>query len=76
MKTTLSSKGQIVLPADVRSQDHLQPGDVFDVERVDRGEYRLTLSTWGSSAGVLDWLLACPEKDYFVPIDSESTDTL
>ena len=76
MKTTLSSKGQIVLPADVRSRDHLEAGDIFDVQRIDRGEYRLTLSSRGSSAGVLDWLLACPEKDYFVPIDSESTDTL
>ena len=26
--------------------------------------------------GVIDWLLACPEKDYLVPIDSESTDTV
>ncbi len=26
--------------------------------------------------GVVDWLLACPEKGYFVPIDSESTDTV
>jgi len=25
---------------------------------------------------VVDWLLACPEKGYFVPIESESTDTL
>jgi hypothetical protein len=22
------------------------------------------------------WLMACPEKGYFVPIESESTDTL
>jgi hypothetical protein len=26
--------------------------------------------------GLVDWLLACPEKGYFVPIESESTDTL
>lgn len=26
--------------------------------------------------GVVDWLLACPEKDFFVPIQSESTDTV
>lgn len=26
--------------------------------------------------GVVDWLLSCPEKDFFVPIESESTDTL
>lgn len=25
---------------------------------------------------LLDWLLSCPEKDFFVPIESESTDTL
>jgi hypothetical protein len=26
--------------------------------------------------GVVDWLLACPEKGFFVPIESESTDAL
>jgi hypothetical protein len=26
--------------------------------------------------GLVDWLLACPAKGYFVPIESESTDTL
>ena len=26
--------------------------------------------------GLLAWLLACPEKGFFVPIESESTDTL
>lgn len=26
--------------------------------------------------GLIDWLLACPEKGFFVPIDSESTDSL
>jgi hypothetical protein len=26
--------------------------------------------------GVVDWLLACPEKGFFVPIDSESTNAL
>jgi hypothetical protein len=32
----------------------------------------------GSSpnAGVVDWLLSCPEKGFFVPIESESTDSL
>jgi hypothetical protein len=24
----------------------------------------------------VDWLLSCPEKDFFVPLESESTDTL
>ena len=26
--------------------------------------------------GAIDWLLTCPRKDFFVPIDSESTDVL
>jgi hypothetical protein len=26
--------------------------------------------------GLLDWLLACPDKGFFVPVESESTDTL
>jgi hypothetical protein len=26
--------------------------------------------------GLVEWLLACPDKDFFVPIESESTDTL
>ena len=75
MKTTVSSKGQIVLPATLRQQDRIEPGDEFEVERLDGGEYRLRRST-PSNEGVVDWLLDCPEKDFFVPIESESTDSL
>jgi AbrB family looped-hinge helix DNA binding protein len=76
MKTTVSSKGQIVLPAELRQQDRIEAGQEFDVERLDRGEYRLVRRVASSSAGAVDWLLACPLKGYFVAIDSESTDTL
>jgi AbrB family looped-hinge helix DNA binding protein len=76
MRTTVSSKGQIVLPAELRQQDQIEAGQEFDVERVDRGEYRLKRRPTHSNEGVVDWLLACPEKDFFVPIESESTDTL
>jgi len=72
----MSSKGQIVLPAELRQQDHIQPGQAFDVERLDRGDYRLIRRSPPPNEGVLDWLLACPAKGYFVPIESESTDTL
>ena len=75
MKTTVSSKGQIVLPAEIRRRDRIEPGQEFDVERVDRGEYRLVRRETPNE-GLVDWLLACPEKDFFVPIDSESTDSL
>jgi AbrB family looped-hinge helix DNA binding protein len=76
VKTTISSKGQIVLPAELREQDGIETGQEFDVERLDRGEYLLTRRDAPPNEGVVDWLLACPEKGYYVPIESESTDTL
>lgn len=76
MRTTVSSKGQIVLPAEIRRQDRIEAGQEFDVERLDRGEYRLKRRALSSNDGLVDWLLACPEKGFFVPIESETTDTL
>lgn len=76
MKTTISTKGQLILPAQIRQQDDIQPGQEFEVERIDRGEYRLLRRRSSPNAGLVDWLLACPEKGYFVPIESESTDTV
>ena len=76
MKTTVSSKGQIVLPAEIRQQDHIEAGQEFEIERLDRGEYRLVRRAAPPNEGVVDWLLSCPEKGFFVPIESESTDAL
>ena len=76
MKTTVSSKGQIVLPAEIRQLDRIEPGQEFEIERLDRGEYRLLRRTAPPNEGVVDWLLACPEKGFFVSIESESTDEL
>jgi len=76
MKTTMSNKGQIVLPARIRRQDGIEPGQVFDIQRISRGQYRLVLRRPRLNEGLVDWLLTCPEKDFFVPISSESTDTL
>lgn len=76
MRTRMSSKGQIVLPAEFRKIDRIEIGQEFDVERLDRGEYRLVRLEPPPNQGVVDWLLACPEKDFFVPIESESTDEL
>ena len=75
MKTTVSSKGQIVLPAELRQQDHIEAGQEFEVERLGRGEYRLVWRTARPNEGLVDWLLACPEKGFFVPIESETTRT-
>ena len=76
MKTTVSSKGQIVLPAEIRDRDAIEPGQQFDIERIDRGEYRLVRREPPPNEGLVDWLLACPEKEFFVPVESESTDSL
>ncbi len=76
MKTIVSSKGQIVLPAEFRHMDHVEPGQEFDVERLDRGDYRLVRREAPPNEGAIDWLLSCPQKGFFVPVDSESTDTL
>ena len=56
--------------------DCVKPGHEFDVERLDRGDYRLVRRAIRPNEGVIDWLLAFPHKDFFVPIDSESTDLL
>jgi AbrB family looped-hinge helix DNA binding protein len=76
MMTRVSTKGQIVLPAEIRQRDQIQPGQEFEVERIEAGEYRLVRRKPRANQGLVDWLLACPEKGFFVPIESESTDTL
>ena len=76
MKTAVSTKGQIVIPAEIRQQDEIEPGQEFEIERVDRGEYLLRRLSPPPNQALLEWLLACPEKGFFVPIESESTDTL
>jgi len=75
MRTKVSTKGQIVLPAELRRRDGIEAGQEFEVERVGAEEYRL-LRVAPANEGVVDWLLACPQKGYFVAVDSESTDTL
>jgi len=76
MKTTVSTEGQIVIPAEIRQQDAIEPGHDFEIERIDSGEYRLSRLSPPRNQGLLDWLLACPEKGFFVPIESEPADTL
>ena len=76
MRTKVSTKGQIVLPAELRQLDGIEPGHEFEVERMGAGEYRLVRVTRPPNEGLVDWLLSCPQKGYFVPIESESTETL
>jgi AbrB family looped-hinge helix DNA binding protein len=77
MKTTVSSKGQIVLPAEIRKQDGIETGQEFEVERIDRGEYLLRRKERRRNQGLVKLLLACPAKGWFRPMDrTETTDDL
>ncbi|WP_373061178.1 AbrB/MazE/SpoVT family DNA-binding domain-containing protein [Gemmatimonas sp.] len=72
----LSSKGQIVIPAELRQQDGIEAGQEFDIERLKSRERLLRRRSMTVDDGALKWLLDCPATDWFVPIKSESTDTL
>ncbi len=77
MKTTVSSKGQIVLPAEIRKRDGIETGQEFEVERLDRGEYLLKRKERRRNEGLVKLLLACPAKGWFRPMDrTETTDDL
>jgi AbrB family looped-hinge helix DNA binding protein len=77
VKTTVSSKGQIVLPAEIRQQDDVRPGQKFEIERIDRGEYRLRRTARRRNEGLVQLLLACPVKGWFEPLDRiETTDDI
>jgi len=64
-----------VLPVELREQDQIAPGQPFEIERLKPGQYLLTAQRQDNK-GLVDWLLACPEKGWFEPIESESTETL
>jgi AbrB family looped-hinge helix DNA binding protein len=77
MTTTMSSKGQIVLPAAIREQDSIKPGQEFEIERIDQGEYLLTRKVLRRNEGLMKLLLACPVKGRFTPMDrTETTDDI
>jgi AbrB family looped-hinge helix DNA binding protein len=77
MKTTISSKGQIVVPAEIRREDGIEAGDEFEIERLDHGEYLLRRTRKRRNEGLVELLLACPVKGWFQPADrGQSTDYL
>ena len=76
MTTTVSSTGEVTLPADLRERDGIMAGQRFEIERQEEGRYLLKRQAVADNEGLVDWLLACPEKGWFQPIESESTDTL
>ncbi|MDQ3776625.1 MAG: AbrB/MazE/SpoVT family DNA-binding domain-containing protein [Pseudomonadota bacterium] len=77
MKTTVSTKGQIILPAEIRQRDGIEPGQEFQIERIDRGEYRLVRLAPRPNEGLVELLLACPVKGWFKPLErNETTDDI
>lgn len=68
MKRIVSTRGQVVLPVELRRQDDIEPGQELEIERLGRGEYRLVRREPLRNHGLLDWLLDCPEKGFFVPL--------
>jgi len=77
MKTIISSKGQIVLPAAIRQQDGIKPGQEFEVQRLDQGEYLLKRTKRPRNEGLVQLLLACPVKGWFQPGNrTETTDDI
>ena len=76
MKTRVSSKGRIVLPAELRKQDGIEPGQEFEIERIRPGEYLLKNAPAVGKPGLLRWLRTCPEKGWFQPLPPTSTDQL
>jgi len=73
MQTVISSKGQMVLPAALRERDRIVAGQRFELERIEAGQYLLKRQPMQDNDGLVDWLLSCPEKDWFHPVPSEST---
>ena len=75
--TTVSTKGQIVLPSALRRQDAIEAGQRFEIERADAGQYLLRRVEVRANAGLVDLLLKCPVRDWFTAADrSETTDSL
>ena len=64
---------EIVLPAVIREQDHLRPGQEFDVKRVGEGKYILQRTSRPPNEGLIDLLLSCPVKGWFAPLRRRET---
>ena len=76
MKATISRKGQLVLPEPLRERDHIAAGQTFEIKRIEAGQYLLKRERSPREPGIWKWLSVCPEKGWFTPLPSESTDTL
>jgi len=73
VRTKISTKGQIVLPAEFRREDRIEPGEEFEVERIDAGIYRLRRRAPRRNEGLVQLLARCPAKGWFRPLERTET---
>jgi hypothetical protein len=68
MTTVLTEAGLLEIPEVFRRVDALQPGQPCEIERVGERDYRVTIAQEPRPEGtdLVTWLLACPEKDWWV----------
>jgi hypothetical protein len=59
------TKSQFTFTAELRQRDGIEPGQQFEIERIDRGECRLVRRKSASNEGQVEWLVACPKKRIF-----------
>ena len=77
MRTTVSTNGRIIIPAQIRREDGIQPGHEFEIERIDRGEYLIRRTTKLRNEGLVKLLVSCPVKDWFQPLQrTDSNDDI
>jgi len=77
MRTTVSTKGEVIIPAQFRREDDIKAGQEFEIERIDRGEYLIKRTTKLRNEGLVKLLVSCPVKDWFQLLQrTETTDDI
>ncbi len=79
MTTIIAADGLIEIPEEFRKADALKPGQRCEIERVGKGEYRVRVANGdepAASGSWVKWLLACPEKGWFVEPDRNEMTSL
>ena len=81
MTTFISAEGLLEIPEIFRKADRLKPGQRCEIERIGDGEYRVRVAAKNGKPKpkrkLIDVLMNCPVKDFFVPMErGETTDDI